>query len=42
MDAMSYAFPVFVALFAAVQVAWYIGVLYLLLRIWQKVRHLPG
>ncbi len=42
MDAISYALPIVVALLAAVQVAWYIGVLYLLLRIWQKIRHLPG
>jgi hypothetical protein len=42
MDAIPFAFPVLVTALAAVQVAWYVGVAYLLLRIWQKVRHLPG
>ena len=26
----------------AVQVAWYVGVIVFLYKIWQKVRHLPG
>lgn len=42
MDTMSFALPVPLTLVAAVQVVWYVGVLYLLIRIWQKVRHLPG
>ena len=31
-----------VSLFAVLNVAWYVGVLVLLLKIWSKVRHLPG
>lgn len=42
MDTLSFVFPVIVTLAVAVQVVWYGGVLYLLIRIWQKVRHLPG
>lgn len=42
MDIMSFALPVLLTLVVAVQVVWYVGVLYLLIRIWQKVRHLPG
>lgn len=42
MELSSFAIPIVFAVFAAAQVAWYIGVLVLLFRIWQKVRHLPG
>jgi hypothetical protein len=36
-------FPfLFVAPFALLSLAWYVGVLVLLFKIWQKVKHLPG
>jgi hypothetical protein len=28
--------------FVAIQVGWYVAVIVLLYRIWQKVKHLPG
>lgn len=42
MDTGSVGIGMVVTLFTVVQAVWYIGVLYLLFRIWQKVRHLPG
>jgi hypothetical protein len=30
------------ALFFLIQVIWYVGITVLLLKIWRKVRHLPG
>jgi hypothetical protein len=39
MSASIFAVPL---LFAALSLAWYIGVLVLLLKIWNKVKHLPG
>jgi hypothetical protein len=31
-----------VTVMAVLQIAWYVGVVVLLLKIWLKVRHLPG
>jgi hypothetical protein len=39
---LSFGFPIIVVLLVAAQLAWYAGVLYLVVRIWMKVRHLPG
>ena len=39
MSASVYAVPLF---FGALSLAWYIGVLLLLFKIWNKVKHLPG
>lgn len=41
MDNMLPVFWVVPALFALVSVAWYVGVIVLLVKIWGKVRHLP-
>jgi hypothetical protein len=39
MNAFSFGIP---ALFALISLAWYVGVIVLLVKIWKKVRHLPG
>ena len=42
MDYVDFTFPLMIGLVAAVQLAWYIGVMVFLYLIWQKVRHLPS
>ena len=32
----------FIIPLVAIQIAWYVGVIVLLYRIWKKVKHLPG
>lgn len=34
--------PILALIIGAVSLAWYIGVIVLLVKIWAKVKHLPG
>jgi hypothetical protein len=34
--------PILVVTLGLIQLAWYVAVIVLLFKIWQKVRHLPG
>ena len=39
---MDFTFPLMIGLLAVVRLVWYVGVIVLLFKIWQKVRHLPS
>jgi len=36
------AFPLVAFVIGLVSLAWYVGVIVMLFKIWQKVKHLPG
>jgi hypothetical protein len=42
MDIGSLGFGLLVTGLSAVKLSWYVAVMWLLFRIWAKVRHLPG
>ena len=42
MDAMHFAIPLLFLPLAALSLAWYVAVIVLLFKIWQKVKRLPA
>jgi len=41
-EIVQFGMPLIVLLALAIKLVWYAGVIVLLFRIWQKVKHLPG